>query len=487
MPKVLFSHSYFYQFDSKQWKIGEPYPPLMTITAAALLRKEGYTVDLFDVGLKTSEEGLAEQIDSFQPDYFVIFDDGFNYLTKMCLTTMREAAFRMHKIAKEHGIVTVSCGSDATDHSEKYLKEGADFVLLGEGEETLLELLNSLTDNNNIEEISGISFLQGEEVRKTQKRPVLTELDNLPNPAWDLIDIDSYKSIWQSNRKVPYFNIATTRGCPYKCNWCAKPIYGNRYNTRSVERVVDEIEMHVNQHEVDHFWMCDDIFGLKPGWVQALSQELRNRNLNIKYKIQSRADLLLAEDNIVALVESGLNEVWIGAESGSQKILDAMDKGITIEQIHRATEILQDHGVKVAFFIQLGYLEETYEDIKKTIRMVLRLMPDKLGISVSYPLPGTKFYEKVKSDLKLKANWVDSDDLDMMFENTYPRTFYKVLHRYLHNLYKLKRGWIAVKEILVAPNKNPMQKIKFIASGVYNIPQVFFNHTRLTYARSIAK
>lgn len=463
--------------------MGEPYPPLMTITAASYLRENGFEVDLFDVGLLESESGLSDKIDAFRPDYFVLFDDGFNYLTKMCLTTMREAAFRMQQTAKSFQLTTITCGSDSTDNWEKFHKNGADFVIQGEGEITLLELLERLERKLTHSEVAGISYIESGIIKRNSKRPVLIDLDKLPIPAWDLIDIEDYLNIWRKKNKIPYLNIATTRGCPYKCNWCAKPIYGNRYNSRSPKRVVDEIEFHVTHHNINHFWMCDDIFGLKPGWVKQFRDELNQRNLKIKYKIQSRADLLLQEDNIEALVAAGLDEAWIGAESGSQEVLDAMDKGITIDQIRSSTRILKSFGVKVAFFIQFGYLGETMQDIKKTFHLVLDLMPDKLGVSVSYPLPGTKFFDKVKADLANKQNWVDSDDLDMMFKNTYKPKFYKVLHRYLHNRYVLKRGLMISKELLRHPAKATEGKIKQIASGLYNIPKSMINYLILQYVR----
>ncbi len=189
--------------------------------------------------------------------------------------------------------------------------------------------------------------------------------------AWDLINIDDYKKIWSEGRKEFTLNIATTRGCPFKCNWCAKPIYGNRYNSRSPQNVVDEIEFLQRKFGVKYFWFCDDIFGLKPGWVQEFRDLVKQRNLNFRYKIQSRVDLLLKEDTIDALAESGADIVWVGAESGSQKILDAMDKGTTVDEIYKATKLLKSKNVKVAFFLQFGYLNETKEDIEKTIKMVL--------------------------------------------------------------------------------------------------------------------
>lgn len=487
MKKILFTHSYFYKFDQKQWKTAEPYPPLMTITAAALMREDGYEVQLFDSGLKDTADEIVPILDSFKPDYLVIFDDGFNYLTKMCLTTMREAAFKMQQFAKERGAKVITCSSDSTDHFEKYLSNGADFVLRGEGEVTLKELIQVLNLGRDGKEVKGVFFISNDGIKTPPPRGVNTELDILPPAAWDLVDLDLYRKIWQKKGGTFYVNIATTRGCPYKCNWCAKPIYGNRYNSRSPRLVVDEIELHVKKHKTDHFWMCDDIFGLKPGWVQEFRDELQERKLKIKYKIQSRADLLLKEDNIDALVSSGLDEVWIGAESGSQKILDAMDKGTTLEQIGESTRLLKSKGVKVAFFIQFGYLGETRTDINKTIKMVLDLMPDKLGASVSYPLPGTKFYDMVKQDLSKKSNWTDSDDLDMMFQNTYSPEFYRKLHRYLHNRYRIKRGAMTIKSVLRNPSKLNFENVKNIASLGLHIPESIVKHYQLDKLASLQK
>lgn len=479
MKRILFSHSYFYKLDAKQWRISEPYPPLMTITAASFMRMQGHEVELFDVGLKSNANDLEKVLSSFKPDYFVIFDDGFNYLTKMCLTSMREAAFGMQKMAKESGAVVITCSSDSTDHAEKYLDNGADFVIKGEGELTLKELVENLSVRSDGKQVSGVFYKEGSEIKVTSPRGVNTDLDSLPQAAWDLVDIDSYQNIWKKKSSDFYLNIATTRGCPYKCNWCAKPIYGNRYNTRSPKKVVDEIQFHVENHQVNHFWMCDDIFGLKPGWVQEFRDELNERKIDISYKIQSRADLLLKEDNIDALVASGLDEAWIGAESGSQKILDAMDKGTTIEQIEKSTKLLKQKGVKVAFFIQFGYLGETMQDIKKTIALVLRQMPDKLGASVSYPLPGTKFYDMVKKDLESKANWTDSDDLDMMFKNTYPPHFYKEIHRYLHRRFRIKKGWQVLKRVLSNPLKIRTIDIKQILAVGLHLPLSIISRAQL--------
>lgn len=474
MKKILFTHSYFYRFDPKQWDTKQPYPPLGTIYAAAVMREAGYNVSLFDTALIETPEKIIPVIEKEKPDYLVIYDDGFNYLTKMCLTNMREAAFRMAEIAKKKGITVIASSSDAADHYEKYIAHGVDFVMIGEGEITLKELISKLENGDtDIKNVDGLAFRENGEVLRTSSRQIVKELDSFPSPAWDLVDISSYKNIWMENNGYFSLNIATTRGCPFKCNWCAKPIYGNRYNSRSPQKVVEEIELLMNNYQVNYFWMCDDIFGLKPGWVQEFRDIVKEKGLKFKYKIQSRVDLLLQEDTIAALAESGADTVWVGAESGSQKILDAMDKGTKVEQIYKATKILKNNGIKPAFFLQFGYLGETKEDIDKTINMVLDLMPEEIGISVSYPLPGTKFYEKVKEQLKEKANWTDSDELALMYKSTFSPSYYRKLHRYVHKVYRRRQSLFNLKNIIFNPLKTNRKKIRSALSSLYYIPASF--------------
>jgi radical SAM superfamily enzyme YgiQ (UPF0313 family) len=467
MADILFTHSYFYKFDAKQWKTAQPYPPYGTLYAAALMRSLGYEVALFDTGLADSPAELPRILAQEKPRYLVLYDDGFNYLTKMCLTRMREAAFDMAKMAKQQGCTVIVNSSDSTDHYAEYLAQGADFVILGEGELGLRELVATLdaagqqregAGDFGVEErwpgvdfskILGIAYLAGQAMPlKNPPRPVLHDLDSLPDPAWDLVDMEAYRQIWMRQHGYFALNLATTRGCPYKCNWCAKPIYGNRYNSRSPERVVGEIRMLMERHGVRHFWMADDIFGLKPGWVQRFRDLVLAENLRFSYKIQSRVDLLLKEDSIAALAASGLRQVWVGAESGSQKILDAMDKGTTVAEIRQATQLLKKQGVEVCFFLQFGYLGEEKADIEATLRMVEELQPHDIGVSVSYPLPGTKFYEKVKNMLGDKQNWEVSDDLAMMYPATFSPAYYRRLHRLVHKRFRLQQGKAALRQLL---------------------------------------
>ena len=470
MLDILFSHSYYYPLDQKQWNNKTPYPPLGTIYAASLLRKSGFSVSLFDTNLRDNPFEIEKEIQDQKPSFLVIYDDGFNYLTKMCLTNMREAAFDMISIGKKHNCTVIVNSSDSTDHYKKYLNKGADYVLLGEGEISLKELVFKLVNNEQIDLLKGIVYKNDLDYTINPKREVLKNLDELPMPAWDLIDINAYKEVWSRSGKKFTLNIATTRGCPYKCNWCAKPIYGVRYNSHSPEYITKLISTLKENYSVTNFWMCDDIFGLKPKWVQNFNTALKKAELRITYTIQSRVDLLLKEDTIEALAESGLKEVWVGAESGSQKILDAMDKGTQLNQIYKATQLLKLKNIKVAFFIQFGYLNETKDDISKTIEMIKELQPDNIGVSVSYPLPGTKFYEMVKDDLKFKSNWKDSDDLAMMFQGTFNSRFYKKLHRYVHKEYRKSQAISNFHQLIKNPFSISKDKVRSLLLYFYYAP-----------------
>ena len=445
--KILLANAYFYRFDRKQWKTKQPYPPLGTLYAASVLKSQGHTIRFIDNCLEPSIDRTLEALRSDPPDLFIIYEDGFNYLTKMCLVSMREAALDMVKEAVKGKITVICSSSDATDRYETYLQAGVNFVVLGEGEVTLGKLVDQLSRGEPTKDLLGIAYRQQNEIVKNSKRPVVRDLDSLPDPAWDLVNFDAYRNIWEGGAGYFSLNIATTRGCPFKCNWCAKPIYGNRYNTRSPERVVAEISWLMEHTGASHFWVCDDIFGLKPGWVQRFSRLVEEKNLRFTFKIQSRVDLLLESDTIDALVRAGVRTVWVGAESGSQSILDAMEKGTSVDQIYRATRLLQQQGVAVGFFLQFGYLGETKEDIDRTIDMLLDLMPQDIGVSVSYPLPGTSFYEKVVDQMREKQNWIDSDDLAMMYQGTYSRAYYRRLHRYVHRLFRKRQILLKLREV----------------------------------------
>jgi radical SAM superfamily enzyme YgiQ (UPF0313 family) len=440
MAEILLGQSYFLRFDPKLWEAMQPYPPLGTLYAASYLRQHGYEVALFDAMLAESEDEWGWALDEHRPRYAIIYEDNFNYLSKMCLLRMREAAFRMVDMAKSRGCIVILCGADATDHYNEYLGRGADYCLLGEGEETLIELLSQLSAGREAEPGQLIGLASPTTVRPS-RRPDITDLDKLPFPAWDLVDVEKYRSIWMKRHGYFSMNMVTTRGCPYHCNWCAKPIWGQRYNSRSPENVAAEMKWLKKNFAPDHIWFADDILGLKPGWIEKFALLLRESDAAVPFKCLQRADLV-NEKTASALARAGCKTVWIGAESGSQKILDAMEKGDKLADIYSAARLLHGHGIEVGFFLQFGYPGEGWEDVQETLKMVRECRPDDIGISVSYPLPGTKFFERVKMELGDKQNWIDSDDLAMLYRGPFPTEFYRVLHGRIHYEF---RTWKALR------------------------------------------
>ncbi len=437
MTQILLGQSYYLRFDPKLWEAMQPYPPLGTMYAASWLRQHGYEVALFDAMLTESEDEWAKALDEHKPQYAIIYEDNFNYLSKMCLLRMRQAAFTMIEMAKLRGCVVILCSADATDHYAEYLEKGADYCLLGEGEETLIELLNQLSAGKDAAQVIGLA---SRNTLRPSRRPDMTDLDKLPFPAWDFVDVPKYKKLWLEHHGYFSMNMVTTRGCPYHCNWCAKPIWGQRYNSRTPENVAAEMKWLKENFAPDHIWFADDILGLKPNWIERFAVLLNEADGVIPFKCLQRADLV-NEKTATALAKASCKTVWLGAESGSQKILDAMDKGDKVEDIYRAAKLLRENGIEVGFFLQFGYPGEAWDDVQKTLKMVRECAPDDIGISVSYPLPGTKFFERVKLELGEKQNWTDSEDLAMLYQGPFPTEFYRVLHGRVHYEFRMRNAW----------------------------------------------
>jgi anaerobic magnesium-protoporphyrin IX monomethyl ester cyclase len=435
MVDVLLTHSYHLFFDRKQVRKMQPYPPLGTLYAAGLLRERGISVGLFDSMLENPEENFGRALRKHEPKIVVVYEDNFNFLSKMCLTRMRKVAFNLAEKAKAAGAITIINGSDATDHVAEYLDKDFDYLLAGEAEWTLLKLVNHLLGicPCHFETIAGLNYLDPV-TRDLMRNPLgklMPDLDALPLPAWEMIDAGRYRDAWRKAHGFFSLNMVSSRGCPYHCNWCAKPIYGTSYNVRSPQKVAEEMRFLKDHLAPDHLWFADDIFALKPRWTDHFASAVNNLNAKIPFKMQSRADLM-SRERVRSLREAGCAEVWMGAESGSQRILDAMEKDLLVEQILQARQSLKEQDIRACFFLQFGYAGETWQDIRETINLVRQARPDDIGVSVSYPLPGTKFHSMVSDQLDDKTNWEDSDDLAMMFKGAYTNEFYHALHDALH-------------------------------------------------------
>ncbi|MSR05822.1 MAG: B12-binding domain-containing radical SAM protein [Gemmatimonadetes bacterium] len=451
---VLLSHSYYLKYDPKQVRKMKPYAPLSTLITASTLRDAGMPLQLFDSMLSEGVEEFVDRVRAARPKVVAIFEDNFNFLTKMCTTRMRDAAFTMIAAAKDVGARVAVNGSDATDQPDGYLAAGADAVVLGETEHTFLELAHTwLRDAQaDLTDVAGLALggPTGAEPRFTPQRRSVGDLDALPFPAWDLIDIERYREAWTTAHGRFSWNACTSRGCPFGCNWCAKPMFGRRYTQRTPGNVAEELSRLAQVVRPDHLWFADDIFGLTSAWIESFAREMGRRQVKIPFSMQSRVDLM-TPTGVEALAAAGCEEVWLGVESGSQKILDGMNKGMSVDEVGDATSRLKEHGIKACWFIQLGYSGENWDDVLATRDLVRAERPDDIGVSVAYPLPGTVFYDRVRAELSAKENWSDSDDLAMLFRGTYTTDFYRQIRDLLH------------EEALALANVHPMAEWPFDA------------------------
>ena len=451
MLSILVGHSYFLRFDQKQWERAKPYPPLATLQVATSLRRAGHTVTLFDAMLAPGTADYDAQLRRDAPQIALLYEDNYNFLSKMCLSTMRAAACRMVASAHRAGARVIVAGSDASDAPQPYLAAGAEVVLIGEGLATLrilmerLDACPQLPTQELIAGLTGIASTVDNTLTAANLNALPLHAPAAELPAWDLIDVEQYRALWYAAHGYFSLNIAASRGCPFRCNWCAKPIWGNRYLQRPAADVAAEMTYLKHTFNPDHVWFADDIFGFRVDWVTEFSAAVHASHGSIPFTIQTRADLM-SEAMALALKSAQCREVWLGAESGSQRILDAMNKGTRVEDIPVARARLAAQNIRVGLFIQLGYLGEDLQDILATRSLLEHARPDEIGVSVSYPLPGTKFYELVKEQLQEKTHWQESNDLEMMFEGTYASDFYRTIRDLLHdqvaieklNLYKRK-------------------------------------------------
>src|SRR5665213_910924 len=309
MGGVLLTHSNHIRSDVKQAARMQPYPPLQTLLAAAVLREHGIGVALFDPALfdpalASPREGFRDVLCERKPHLVAVCEDDFNFLSKMCLGHSRELAFAMARLAVESGVDIVAHGHDASDRASAYLQAGFSAVLIGEVEQTLLELAQGKPRCD----IAGLAYLSDGALRKNAARAIESDLDALPLPAWDLVDMETYRQAWNSAHGYFSLNMASSRGCPYRCNWCAKPIHGSSYHARSPQSVASEMLHLKNAFHPDHLWFADDIFALSPRWTFEFAEAVERLGARIPFKMQSRCDLM-TRGTVEALRRAGATEV----------------------------------------------------------------------------------------------------------------------------------------------------------------------------------
>jgi len=442
---VLLAHSFFLHRDAKQLERHKPYAPLTTLLAAAMLRREGHRVGLFDATFADGPGAFEALLDRLEPSVLLLIEDNFNFLTKMCTEDRRADGLAMIRTARARGWAVAVNSPDAVDHPRRYLDAGARAVLTGEGEFAAGDFARAAKAGADPALTGGLILADGRGgVRRTPPRLGRPDLDTLPLPAWDLADIEAYRAAWTSRHGYFSWNAAASRGCPYSCNWCAKPTFGRRYSQRSPASVAGELALLKRQVRPDHLWFADDIFGMTAEWIDAFAGEVVRRGAAIPFTMQSRVNLI-TPPVAAALRAAGAQEVWLGVESGSQRVLDAMDKGSHVDTARVATRNLKREGIRACWFLQLGYPPEDWDDIVATRDLVREEAPDDIGVSVAYPLPGTPFHDRFAAELGAHRNWRDTGELAMLFEGRFDTAFYRAVRDALHLDVALRRrdesGW----------------------------------------------
>lgn len=469
MADVLLTHSYHLAHDAKQWRKMQPYPPLGTLYAATALESSHISVAVFDSMFADPVSGFEDALRQHKPRLVVIYEDDFNFVTKMCLTHMRALTCKLAEIARSRGLPVIAHGSDATDHPEIYLDRGVSYVLNGEVEQTLAELCACLLSGSAPQSLPGLVHrLKGQctlsAPQTAAKNPAWA---TLPSPARHLIDLEPYRARWTAIHGFFSTNVVASRGCPYRCNWCAKPISGSRFHQRSALAVAQELHQLKTLNEVEHAWFSDDVFALDRHWVEAFADAVESLGTPVPFKIQSRADLM-PEATVASLKRAGCTEVWMGVESGSQKILDAMNKGLRLADVRLARQRLADAEIRACYFLQFGYPGEGWPEIRETIHLLRETKPDDIGVSLSYPLPGTLFYERVRQQLGTKRNWADSDDLCIIHTAAYTDEFYHALRDALHG--EVNAGFSAAADAQCASMWERVQVLEPVSRNEAALP-----------------
>jgi anaerobic magnesium-protoporphyrin IX monomethyl ester cyclase len=430
MTDLLLTHGYFLYEDPKELQIMKPYAPLGILYLCSHLRQHGFDVEVFDTTF-SSKELLYQYLRSEKPSVLGIYA---NLMT-------RSNVIEILSVAGEAGWTTIVGGPEPGAYATQYLQSGADFVVFGEGEITMQELLQALKNrnHNSLANISGIAYLDADgDLHQTAPRTQIANLDTQPWPARQAIDINQYVNTWRDAHGKGSVNFITARGCPYKCRWCSHQVYGQTHRRRNPLLVVDEVEWLLHQYTPDIMWISDDVFTIHHGWMREYAAEMQRRGLKIPFECISRADRL-NEEMLDLLAELGCFRVWIGSESGSQRILDSMDRGVTIEQVQRAIELSRQRGIQSGMFLMWGYEGEELEDIEATIKHVSVSKPDIFFTTVSYPIKGTPYYQRVEDRLVQLGPWSKTSDREIKIKGRHSRDYYAHADKLLRDEVQLAR------------------------------------------------
>lgn len=414
---ILLTHGYFIAEDPKEAQIMKPYPPLGILYISAYLKKHGFNCDVFDSTF-SSREKLEQKLLADKPEVIAIYT---NLVTKVNVVKLMKFIRSQKKLS--HSKIVLG-GPDVTYNTYNYLKSGADVVVIGEGEQTMLELAEHFIDGKgSLKEINGVAFLDSGEEVKTAPRLKMSSLDELPWPDREAINLQKYIDVWKTHHGESTVSVSTQRGCPYTCKWCSTAVYGQSYRRRPAADVVEELKWIKQTYNPDNIWFVDDVFTVSHKWLAEFCTLMIQADLGLKYECITRAERL-NETVLGQLQKSGCFRIWIGAESGSQKIIDAMDRRVDVNVVRSMIRQAKTHGIETGTFIMVGYPGEDESDISETIKHLTESDPDHFTITLSYPIRGTELFNEVESKITTNGDWETTPDRALDFERTQNSRFY---------------------------------------------------------------
>jgi anaerobic magnesium-protoporphyrin IX monomethyl ester cyclase len=440
---ILLAHGYFLYEDPHEMKVMKPYPPLGILYISSYLKRQGFKVEVFDSTF-SSMAAFKALVEQERPPVVGIYT---NMMTK-------RNVLEMMQVCKEAGAVVVLGGPEPPYYAEDYLRRGADVIVKGEGELTLEELLPHVAKHGarQLDFINGIAFLNDDgKLVETLPRAFIADLSANPWPDREAIDIPQYMKVWKDNHGQSSVSVIQARGCPYTCHWCSHSVYGNTHRRRTPQDAADEVLWIKERYNPDLIWYADDVFTINFKWFFQYAEALKQRGVRIPFECISRADRL--NENVVkTLAEMGCYRLWNGSESGSQKILDAMDRKVKVKDVQEKTHLLQRYGIETGMFIMLGYEGETVQDLEETVEHLKISNPDIFLTTVAYPIKGTSYYAEVESRVLTDRTWEERSDRDLTVAGRYSRRFYRYATRWMVSEVALnkanKNGGVALQRRL---------------------------------------
>jgi anaerobic magnesium-protoporphyrin IX monomethyl ester cyclase len=433
LTDLLLAHGFFLAEDLQEQQVMRPYPPLGLLYLSSHLKARGFAVSVFDSTFQTYA-GFQERLARERPPVVGLY----------CNLMTKRRVLPMIRDARRAGATVVLGGPEPPAYADQYLEAGADVVVVGEGEATLEELLPRLLAAPGTRDLAGVAGLvyradDGTVVR-TPPRPLIRDLDAQPLPDREAVDLGLYLEAWRGRHGFGSLSLLTARGCPYTCRWCSRSVFGETHRRRSAESVADEVEQIVDRYRPERLWYVDDVFTIHHGFLFKYAEVMARRGRRVPFECISRADRI-DEAAADALARLGCARLWIGSESGSQRVLDAMDRRVTVPQVQQATRLLQARGIEVGMFIMLGYAGEEASDLEATVAHLKKAAPDVFLTTVAYPIKGTPYYDEVEDRLQPAGRWEDRTDRDLAVRDRRSRRYYDFARQWMEGEVARHRHW----------------------------------------------